>query len=123
MDNIWYHVAVPIGSAIIGGATMFGVFKQKIKTMEQTEELQSMQIQNLQQTKVDHDECQRCRQETCNRIQEVKVAVKGLEKETKVSGEQIRRELISNKESVLEKFTAIATTLGAVQQYMKEHGT
>jgi len=123
MESWWIQVIIPVGSAMLGGAVMFGVFKQKIKDMEEAEIEQARKIKLLEQNKVDHDECQRCRKETCRRIEDVKYAVKDLSKETKVGRKEIQQELVKNKETVLEKFAAIASTLGAVQQYMKEHGT
>jgi len=123
MESLWAQIAVPVGSAMLGGAVMFGVFKQKIKTMEEAGKNQTTRIKLLEQNKVDHDECQRCRQETCRRIEDVKFAVKDLSKDSKISYEKIRHEMSKNKETVLEKFAVIANTMGQVQQYMKEHGT
>jgi len=123
MESLWIEILIPVGSAMLGGAVMFGVFKQKIKDMEETEIEQAKQIKELEKNKVDNVECQRCRQETCRRIEDVKGAVNHLEKQTRESSTQIRKEIVKNKESVLEKWAAIASTLGAVQQYMKEHGT
>lgn len=121
MEPLWVRFAIPVGSAILGGAVMFGVLKQKINHMEQEDEKQNIKIKALEKEKVDEAECQRCRQETCRRIEDVKHAVKDLEKETKNNGKQIKDELVKNKETMLEKFAVIATTMGAVQQYMKEH--
>ena len=121
MEPLWMQIIIPVGSAMLGGAVMFGIFKQKIKTLEKIEAKQAEQIETLDKNKVNHEECQRCRQETCRRIDGVKHAVEGLEKETKESRQEIQREIRSNKDTVLEKFNTIATILGGVQQFMKEH--